>query len=134
VTTTLYANAQLVAIAVLKEILGGANNVGATLPEADDSGAFSWQTSGFVQVTGNPILGWRDQDSDVRHNIIPVDFWAVAKPGSNNPPWGMLNNLIETVWNGFFKWTPHQVTLQGQFPKAIVHTLSSNTEPRRVPD
>ena len=124
----LLAHTQLVAIAAIKEILGGADYVGATLPNDNTK----WQTTGFVQVLD--LVGSRDMDTDFRSPIVSIDVWGVGLPGSNRPPVQKTKNLVSTILKGAFKWLPHRVTLPGSYPNARVHTIIVNTEPREVPD
>jgi hypothetical protein len=128
---TLFANNQLVANAAVKEILGGADYVGPTLPK-QKNGAFSWQDTGFVQVL--PMVGSRDMDTDMRSPIVSIDVWGVGRPGSAKAPFGLVNNLCELVLHGAKHWKPHRVTLPGAYPNARVYTMVASTEPRRVPD
>lgn len=89
-----YATSELVAVAWFGQRVARvtAGAVATTLP-ADVS---KWADLGFVQVQVSaagridPIIPQR------RLPVVTVDYWA-ASPGSNRPPWGKANQLVEYV-------------------------------------
>ena len=95
-----------------------------TLPEDTTS----WAATGFLTV--HTVGGTPNGYYALRRPVLVVDTWAVS-PGSDKAPWGLANNLAETVVAG-----PDargaRLTLPGSFPPATVLEAQVLTEPRRV--
>jgi hypothetical protein len=128
--TILLANDTLVATAWLGEILG-AGMVGTTLP-TDNSSNSTMAVSGFALVafmSGSPQV-----DVGLRFSAYSVDLFAV-KPRSNKPPWGLANNIAETLVRAAIKARPHRLTLApAGYPPAQFHTAQVLVLPRRIED
>lgn len=132
-TITKYANTELVALALLTEFFGTSDFIGTTLPIADKGGVNSWISTGFVVV--NAIGGIASSEVAMQQPIVSVDCFASPKTGGSKPPWGLANNLAETIRHGCRITRPHKVTLSvPAYPQAIVFTAYLVTEPRRLVD
>lgn len=126
--------AELVAVAYGKAVLTGA---GKTAPVSTTlAGATTWQATGALQVTG--IMGGVARDNDLRDMVVSFDSWA-TRPGSDKPPWGQANELLELIRaSAFWDWTdalelelePADVYL----PVRIMGAHPVTAEPRRIPD
>lgn len=125
-TTTFYANTELVACAWLSEIFPS-SMVATTLPEDNTT----WAASGFIQVTS--LGGSSDGDVPMIHPVINIDCWA-TKPNSNRPPWRVANNNAEMIRHAVYAMRPHKVTLPTGYPQAQLYSADVVSEPRRVPD
>lgn len=127
-------NSELVFEAWLKGIDGvPPNGVGTTLP-GDNT---TWAASGFVQysvVGGSPGVYVPE-----REPVFTVDCWAV-RLNSAKPPWGMANNLAETIVEACYQGvdetipTARVVTIsRSGYEQARVQSAYPLTEPRRMP-
>jgi hypothetical protein len=126
-STLLYPNTELVACAWVGSLPGLTSDMVATQLPDDNS---AWAASGFVTlqiVGGSPNL-----DVPMRSPVLEISAWA-TRPGSNKPPWGRANNLIEAVLAGTYAQDQNRPTvLPGLFPRASVRAAQAVTEPRRV--
>lgn len=125
--------AELVAVAYGKAVLGWASNtapVVTTLPDVS-----SWSATGALQVAG--IVGTTTRDNDLRDVVVSFDAWG-ARPGSDKPPWGQANELLEIVRASSFAegvfplWLG--LTPPGVYSAVQVQAAIPITEPRRLPD
>lgn len=125
---------ELVAVAYGKAVLARA---GLAVPVSTTLAAVtSWQATGALQVTG--IVGGVVRDNDLRDMVVSFDSWA-ARPGSDKPPWGQANELVELVrLSAFWDWTD---ALELDLEPAGVYTgvrvqgaRPVSPEPRRIPD
>lgn len=127
-STVLRANSELVATVWLGQVPGLVPDMIATQLPDDNS---TWAASGFITV--GPVIGGSPNiDVPMRSPVLQVTAWA-TRPGSNKPPWGKANNLIETVLAGTY--APGQgrpVILPGLFPRASVRAVQATIEPRRA--
>lgn len=124
---TLRANTDLVVVAWLLTCPGITSGMAATQLPADDT---SWASTGFVTATTNG--GSPNDYYAARVPVVQVDTWGVS-PGSNKPPWGLANNLAETVLAATYA-AGRTVTLPNSYPPARVLSVWPITEPRRVYD
>lgn len=125
---------ELVAVAYAKAILADA---GLTAPVSTTLAAVTtWQTTGALQVTG--IVGGVTRDNDLRDMVVSFDSWA-ARPGSDKPPWGQANELVEVVRASAFRdWTDAlelELEPAGVYlPVRVQGAVPISPEPRRIPD
>lgn len=96
----------------------------------------AWQATGALQVTG--IVGGVARETPIRDMVVSFDSWA-ARPGSDKPPWGQANELVELVRDSsYWDWTDAlALALEpaGVYQDVLVqgaHPVSP--EPRRIPD
>lgn len=89
--------AELVAVAYGKRILALAGltaPVVTTLPDVA-----SWSSTGAVQVDG--IVGSTGRENNLRDVVVAFSGWG-ARPGSDKPPWGQANGLLEIIRDSAF--------------------------------
>lgn len=106
-----------------------ASMVGANLPKDPKA----WATAGFLQartiVGGTPLV-----DIPLRRPVFQLDAWA-AKAGSNRPPWGTANRLVELVriaTEADAALYGRPVTLPTGYGPARVQAVYLLTEPRQI--
>jgi len=107
--------------------------VATTLP----SDVSTWASTGFLVV--EPVGGLPIVDGPpVRRPLVQVSAWAV-KPGSQRPPWGMADSLMETVMRaavGNLAGRSVDVTLTAGNPPttatARILSVWAVSEPRRL--
>lgn len=127
---------ELVAVAYAKRALALAGltaPVVTTLPDVA-----GWKDTGAVQVDG--IVGSTSRDNDLRDMVASFSGWG-ARPGSDKPPWGQANGLLEAVRAGAFVdlGTGMDLDLEpaGVYSPVLLQGVSTQgvqAEPRRVPD
>lgn len=134
-TLPLRANPELVAVAWIGTIPGLSPAMVATQLPKDNT---TWAASGFVTVT--PTGGDDQIDTEMRNPVIGISTWAI-NPGSSKAPWGHAAALMEVIRRAGYPRTHEErhavcrlLTLGGGYPKVRVHSLYSQTGPRRVPD
>jgi len=124
-----YPTDELVAAAWLAQRVDDLTSamVATTLP----SDTSKWADAGFVQAQA--VAGGRvSLDLPVRRPVVTLDFWAVS-PGSNRPPWGLANRLVELVRHAVEAQTYGQpVTLGGAYLGARVQAVYAATAAARV--
>lgn len=125
-TTILRATTELVAVSWLSDLFD-TPMVATNLPK----NTASWKDTGFVVV--NTVGGSPHPYMAVRNPVVQIDCWAVS-PESASAPWGMANNLAETIQNGFYDVTdtPRDLVLPAGFPGARVLSAWTIAEPRRI--
>lgn len=128
-TLALRANTDLVAVALIKAMLGWTGNVGTDLPDAA-----SWDLDGFVQVTSG-VGGSSSINVPMHSPVVSVKCWARAAGNSRRPRWNAANLLAETIRAACFAAydSPIAVTLPAGYPGASVRAAYLLTEPRRLP-
>ncbi len=130
-TIIAHANTDLVAVALLRTLLGWSGGVaaGSDLPDAAN-----WPAEGFVQVTSG-IGGSPSVNVPRRSPVVSVKCWARPPKNSRRPPWNEANALAERIRAGCFDayHKPVGVTLPAGYPSAAVRTAYLLTEPRRLP-
>ncbi|MCW2898568.1 MAG: hypothetical protein JWO67_833 [Streptosporangiaceae bacterium] len=126
-TPVLRADTEMVAIAWLLGCTGISNGMAASTLPKDNT---SWSATGFVTVS--TLVGAPNPYYPLRNPVLQVDCWATV-PGSNKPPWGIANNLAETVVAATYGAAGRVVTLPAAgYPPARVLSAWVVTEPRRV--
>lgn len=125
--------AELVAVAYAKRVLSQASMtapVVTTLPDAS-----TWQATGAVQVEG--IVGTTMHEQDLRDTVASYGGWA-ARPGSDKPPYGQANGLLELIrtssWAGWSGPVVLDLEPSGVYRSVRVMGAMPVTEPRRIPD
>lgn len=127
--------AELVAVAYAKAVLGAAGQgtvpVVTTLPDAS-----GWASTGAVQVGG--IVGTTTRENGLRDTVVSYEGWG-ARPGSDKPPWGQANGLLEFILaDGSERdWTDGlilELEPAGVYEPVLVQSAFMQTEPRRIPD
>lgn len=125
---------ELVAVAYAKAALSRAS---LTAPVSTTLAAVTaWSTTGALQVTG--VVGGVARDTDLRDMVVSFDSWA-ARPGSDKPPWGQANELVEVIRSSaFWDWTEDlELDLEpaGVYsPVRVQGAVPVSPEPRRIPD
>lgn len=125
---------ELVAVAYGKVVLARA---AVTAPVSTTlAPVTAWSGTGALQVTG--IVGGVARDNDLRDMVVSFDSWA-ARPGSDKPPWGQANELVELVRSSaFWDWTdalPLDLEPAGVYlPVRVMGARPVSPEPRRIPD
>lgn len=90
----------------------------------------TWAASGFITPYG--LGGKPNIHIPARYPVIGLKFWAVD-PDTGLPPWGMANNLAETVVSGCFSsGDPQYVTIPYSDQGATLMSVYMLTEPRRA--
>lgn len=127
---------ELVAVAYAKRILtlaGFTAPVVTTLPDVS-----SWSSTGAVQVDG--IVGNVAKENNLRDMVVSFSGWG-ARPGSDKPPWGQANGLLEPIRDSaFLDWADAlelELEPAGTYAPVRVQsavTLGVQSEPRRMPD
>lgn len=125
---------ELVAKAYAKAVLADAGLsaalVATTLPAVE-----SWAATGAVQVES--IVGTVVRDNDIRDMVVSYGGWA-ARPGSDKPPYGQANELLEVLRASAFVEAPSVWLLElepaGIYEPVLVQSATPVTEPRRIPD
>jgi hypothetical protein len=128
--------AELVAVAYAKRIL---NLAGYTAPVVTTlPGVETWKDTGAVQVDG--IVGSTSRENNIRDVVVALSAWG-ARPGSDKPPWGQANGLLEPIRDSaFLDWSnamPLDLEPANTYSPVLVQsvtTLGVQGEPRRVPD
>jgi hypothetical protein len=132
----LLATSELVVAAWIASIPGlSPQMVATTLPPdvTPEGKPAPWIQTGFVTIS--VVGGSPDPYLPVKKPVLQVDAWA-AVPGSNKPPWGMANVLIETIRYATLQRTGFNrlltLTANGfAYPSAVVDSAYFLTEPRR---
>jgi hypothetical protein len=130
---------ELVAVAYGKRVLVDAGNtapVVTTLPGVD-----SWSTTGALQVEGIVGTGSGARSgarlTNLRDMIVSFGGWA-ARPGSDKPPWGQANGLLELIRDSAFRdWSEAwelELEPAGVYLPVLVQGAHPQTEPRRMAD
>lgn len=121
---------ELVAVAYGKWVLGLTVPVVTNLPTVE-----SWVTTGALQIEG--IVGTRTRENNIRDMIVSYGGWA-ARPGSDKPPYGQANGLLEDVRDTAYRdWSeavPLALEPAGVYLPVLVQGARPETEPRRIPD
>lgn len=128
--------AELVAVAYAKRALALAGltaPVVTTLPDVA-----SWSATGAVQVDG--IVGSTGRENDLRDAVVAFSGWG-ARPGSDKPPWGQANGLLEALRAGAFADLADGQEMElepaGVYSPVLLQAVTTQGvqgEPRRVPD
>jgi hypothetical protein len=124
---------ELVAVAYAKRVLalaGVTAPVVTTLPDVA-----GWATTGALQVES--IVGTTVRENGLRDVVISYGGWG-ARPGSDKPPWGQANGLLEyLVESETWDWENAlrlELEPANTYEAVRVQGGQKQTEPRRVPD
>lgn len=125
---------ELVAVAYAKRVLslaGVTAPVVTTLPDVA-----GWASTGAVQVEG--IVGTTTREHGLRDIVVSFGGWG-AKPGSDKPPYGQANGLLEflVTFGAERDWADAlalDLEPAGVYEPVLVQAGHHITEPRRIPD
>lgn len=128
--------AELVAVAYVKRVLATAGVTAPVSTTLADAG--TWATTGAIQVDG--IVGSTSREGNLRDVVVGLSGWG-ARPGSDKPPWGQANGLLELVRDSAFQDVAAPVLLElepaNTYRPVMVQsatTLGVQGEPRRMAD
>lgn len=125
---------ELVAVGWLKLVPGAPAAVGTELPGPDSSGVAPWAADGAITVLA--VGGGRHMYVALRSPIVTVDCWAAPATPSRHPPFGLANQLAETVIAHTYSDGGKEeidVPLAG-YNDARVLSAWPVSEPRRIPE
>jgi hypothetical protein len=106
--------------------------VATSLPKPGTWSTLSGSIQGFATVS---IVGGRIAGGFGRMPVVSLGTWA-AVPGSDNPQWGAASQLAEKIVRLAQTPTfdPVFVRQRAGYERALVHSISLVSEPRRIPD
>jgi hypothetical protein len=131
----------LVAVAWLKAYVPEFVGASGTVPEVGTvlpADVTAWAAHGFVQCVAIPAGRRPNIDVPLRHPVFQLDGWA-ATPGSKQPPWGMANDLLESVrlaieLNRGLAFTGKLLTVKAGYRQVRIQAAYLINDIARIPD